>query len=307
MRSRFLSGNSIRPGVLLGCLFLLLPTATWSQEPYTIEALRFLPPEFYVGQPVELRITLKVPESVPVAAPETLPEAEWITLRDLEVLRKGDITDIRILFISFQPGLKNLFPLDLEGISLEPIKVHTLSVLDAESPDFQDPAGPRLLPGTLFLLGTTLALLLTVPVAVITLIPGIKQRITALLLRRRRKKPYERLKKALNRLSGAEEPTQLDEFYSLLLREFRGYLAFRGGKEFLSATAGEVEGCFQRLMPDFVYANELIGMFRRGDEVRFGGASVEREVCRGDLALVQSSADCLEGLKDASTSPGKEG
>jgi len=277
---------------------LLFPAGVMGDQNYTLESVRFTPSEFYVGEQVELRVTLKVPESVPVVAPAEPPELDWINIHDIEVVRKGTITDIRILFSTFQPGLKTLPSLDFKGLVLEPVKVHTISVLDIDPPPFQEPSGQMLLPGTTFFLILFITLLLVVPVLVLSLGPGFKKAFLGVISLRKQKKPFERLKKTLDDLGNSERAQQGDPFYSTLIQEFRIYLHNRTGEDFLSTTSGEFEALFLRIVPDGRMAGELAALLNRGDGTRFGGRSVPTGEYAGALEAVERAAVRIEEIME---------
>lgn len=301
-----MTGNSVsdesgKAGFSLIIVFLMLvfSAGLWAQEGYTLEAVRFTPPEFHVGEQVELRITLGVPEDVPVIPPSELPEISWVTLRDFEVIRNGALTDIRILFASFQPGLRTLPAFDLGGIRLEPIKVHTTSVLDVDPPPFQDAAGQLLLPGTAFFLILGIALLLIVPVLILSLGPRLKGLPAEILARRRYKRPLERLNRVLSDLKSGKRTGQGDPFYSLLTRELRIYLSSRTGKDFLSATTGEFGCRLGQVVPDTDLTREISRLLIRGDEARFGGRKVKDDECSAALDTVEKAAALVEELLES--------
>ncbi len=285
------------PVIGIAAVFLF-PTGVMGDGNYTLESVRFTPPEFYVGEQVELRVTLKVPESVPVVEPVEPPELDWINIHDIEVLRKGTIADISILFSTFQPGLQTLPSLDFKGLVLEPVKVHTISVLDINPPPFQEPSGQMLLPGTTFFLVLFITLLLVVPVLVLSLGPGLKKAFFSVISLRKQKKPLERLKKTLDELGSPEKVLKGDPFYSTLIKEFRIYLHNRTGEDFLSTTSGEFEDLFLRIVPDGRMAEELAGLLNRGDGTRFGGRSVQTDEYTGALEAVKRAAARIEEIME---------
>ena len=286
---------------------LILPAGAAAQEGYTTESIRFTPSEYHVGEQVELRLTLRVDENVSVSAPAEVPELSWINLKGIEVTRKGDITDIRILFASFQPGLKTLPSLDFGGIALEPVKIHTGSVLDINPPPFQNPRGQRLLPWTMFFLTFVIAMLLVVPVLILSLGPAFKHAVFGALSLRRRKRPFERLQKVIAELKDSGRSLDGDSFYSTLIHEFRRYLSDRTGEDFMAATSGEFSYLFEGVIADPAVAEELTALLKRGDGTRFGGRVMADQEYPGSVESVEKGAALIEKLmENKKTSDGED-
>lgn len=282
--------------LIFGVLLLCCPVGLQAQEGYEPEEIRFTPPEYHVGEQVELRITLRVPETVPVTVPDQLPELGWITFYGAEVVRNEAVTDIRITFASFQPGLKQLPALDFGGITLKPIKIHTVSVLDIDPPPFQNAAGPVLLPGTSFFLIFFIGLVLVVPVLLISITPKLKRALIHALAARKMKRPFERLKKSLAELNNPDREGGGDSFYSVLLYEFRLYLTDRSGRDFLSITTGEFGKRFALVVPDEGLITRVSDLFGRGDGTRFGGRDMVDGEDTDALETVETAALRVESL-----------
>ena len=89
---------------------LLLFLAVWPvfAQAALMEAI-FLPPRFFVGDRVELRLTYDLPGGVTVEPPAQLPDHDWIEFRSIEVQDRrasggpGELR-VRIFFIPFFPG-----------------------------------------------------------------------------------------------------------------------------------------------------------------------------------------------------------
>ena len=249
---------------------------------------------------------MEVPESVPVTAPALLPELGWIHFHDLAIVRKGDITDIRILFSSFQTGLKTIPPIDFGGIALEPLKIHTLSVLDIDPPPFRGPAKPMLLPGTLFIMVSIIALALVVPILVISLGHAVKKLLLGFLSAGRRRKPVERLRRVLEELRHYSGEGEGDPFYSTLLREFRVFLTERTGEDFMSPTTGEFYRCFSSIIPDETLASDVTAVFTRGDRTKFGGRGVNGGEYAAAVDTIARGSDRVEEIMQNRTEPAED-
>ena len=125
---RFVRGRLVPRGFVPGLILALALSAaggTAAAQGYSVLQTVFLPPRFYVGDRVELRMRLSTPAGTAVRAPETLPDSSGIEFQDITVNRRGNETEVRIVFYPFYPGTQDASAIDLGGITLSGVKIHT--------------------------------------------------------------------------------------------------------------------------------------------------------------------------------------
>lgn len=308
---RFVRGRLVPRGFVPGLILALALSAaggTAAAQGYSVLQTVFLPPRFYVGDRVELRMRLSTPAGTAVRAPETLPDSSGIEFQDITVNRRGNETEVRIVFYPFYPGTQTLPPIDLGGITLSGVKIHTDSLLDTGQEEWRPPRGQVLLPGTrlyfaLFVLGAAVGFTTVAVLAVFG-----RSRIGRIVNASRERRPYRRLKRVLKKLNAEAGSTDARAFYIVLLDELRSYLSGRLGTECRSATTYELDRRLERYLderlrasdrsakPDEKYAlrEGLLAPFRLGDLVKFGHRPSEPEERLGQLAALKRTVERLE-------------
>ena len=104
-----------------------------SAQEYQQLNVRFLPPDYYVGDTVELQFTLRSGGSPNLRVPDLLPDPGWVKLLSLNVEKQGEDHRLTIRFIPYYPGTRSLPSLDLGDLTLRDIKIYTSSVMAADS------------------------------------------------------------------------------------------------------------------------------------------------------------------------------
>lgn len=153
--------------VVLLILFLAPLTA---QEPEGIESVTYLPRTFYVGDVVEMRLELLGRAPGEFVIPEVFPEADWFLFRQVTVQAAGEGSILRILFSSYQPGIRLMPAVDLGAITLKGIRVDTSSLLEREKGGLAGTADPLFLPKTGLYFGLVVGVFFGVPLILILLV-----------------------------------------------------------------------------------------------------------------------------------------
>ena len=215
-----LAGLSVRTGCG-GCgstprhvgvvLLLLLFPVTINPEPvYHITKSMVLPPKFYVGDLVELRVNIESETNITFEIPTVLPESKWIKVEDVTFtsLSNGKL-EVRILLRSFQPGTHVLPPIGLGDIVLHDLKIHTNSILEETDTEKLRPLrNQTMLPYTWLRLSGILVIIIMAPFLFYRIISRVHSRIFTLRAERLKKIPFQRVKRALGKLEkniGREE------------------------------------------------------------------------------------------------------
>jgi hypothetical protein len=277
------------------CLSVLPLSA---QSLYTVEQKLSLPPSYYVGDVVELRLTLSLSSDTAIQAPRDLPEAEWGEIRDIRVFSTENGAEIRITFVPFLSGEQKLPPLKLGTIILENITINTNSLVAEEDSELKPPRVQLLLPGTGIYAGLFAALIFIVPALGIIFFRWGKAQIVAIINRHRENQPKRRILRELKRLSEAAAEMKARDFYIELLDEIRNYLSKRFNIDYTVITTKELESRLS-LIEEKSRQKSLITIFRYGDRVKFGGDDASLAARRGHIDRIYQLVAYIEERREA--------
>lgn len=276
-------------------LLLLLPVGrVAADDDYIIKQLFFLPPTYFVGDEVEVRIRLAAGEGLVPAEPSELPAPTWVHIRDVRIIPISSEFDIRISFSSYETGTGELPPITLGDITLEGVEIVTASMLDDDTSKIVESFGPALLPGTKLLLALGVGALLIVPVFAFLLVIWIRRLTRHIVAERKERRPYKDLDLALNDLSGPEAPANNKEFYLKLTGAFKEYLSGRLEVNLRTLTASEMRDTLMERFSALTPVENISAELFRFDEVKFGGRRVSRQARNGDIRKVRNAAEAVE-------------
>ena len=261
---------------------------------YEIDHVTFVPREFFVGDVVDIRITLKLGQGTFLTVPEELPVSDWVFLRDLEIQENEGTTTVHIIFTPFQPGIRVLPPIDLEGIVLEGVKVDTVSFLEREYSPFLPAADPMYLPKTGFYFALIVGCVIGLPLIILFFFKGIRTRIRRAVTAAGRKRPYTRLQKVIRELERKILNRDGNVFYTILLSELKIYMTARTGTEFATLTGREACMVLDNLYPEEYFKGTLEELFLYSDQVKFGGLDPYTARKKEDLNRLDETAKALE-------------
>ncbi len=284
-------------------LAVLLPAEALFAAPagYVVIRSLVLPPTFYVGDRVELRVTIQPARGVDVHAPDSLPLDRWVHIDEVDVRKGPDGTEVSIFLEVYAPGRRALPPIRLGGITLGALSVEATSLASGGRPALSEPKGQLFLPGT----GLALALLIGVVFGVPPLLylsvragRGLSRRFRE---RREFERPWRRFGAVLERLARSEGYRDPRGFYILLCDELRLYLTARVHRDFLTATARELGplllgalapgagGPVERLPEVVTFA----------EKVKFAGLEAGGDSLARDLEAVETAVGAIEARKRA--------
>ncbi len=291
---------------LAALLGVLCGTPGAAQSGYAVLESGTVPLRFYVGDPVELRLRVRLAagaKAAELSAPGKLPSAPWLDVRRVRVAPLGGGEwDVRIELVSFAPGPARVPRLDLGGVALEDLRIQTASILEEKKAD--RPAPPReqlFVPGTALRLGTAAALVIGGPILAAWLAVRAVRLGRRVSRYRRLMLPWSRLQRALKRLRLRAARLAGREFYIELTSALRTYLERRHGLAATSATTRELGERLRVLAPsgdEREAADGLARLFARGDWVKFGGLPAEPAEL---LSAVESAEACSRRLEEASS------
>jgi hypothetical protein len=262
---------------------------------YTVSEAVFLPPQFYVGDRVELRLRLETDEALRLEPIELVAEKEWLVVEEVRVQPRGPgEAEVRIFFISFYPGNTRLPPLRLGDALLTDIGISTLSALEKE--DASQLRGPReqlALPGTYLKLAAILLAAVAVPLLAFLLSRRLLRAARKLRSLRLWRRPYLQAKRELRRLQQELPDMASRGFFIRLSRLLKAYLSERLSLPVLSRTTRELAV----VSPPPIEWEEVMSVLELSDLVKFSEHSSPAAEMAGTLKRV---SDLIERLEEES-------
>jgi len=254
---------------------LSLPAAAFSAPPEP-RSSTLVPHTVYVGDPARL-ILIFDPSAAPMAplplvvdTSAILPRTDDATVSRIELdLADGELRAL-IDFVAFRSGTIELPEIRLEGFAPGAMKVQIASILAGEDGqgELSSAQEPLAASGTALLIyGSVFALLAFVACVSWLALKGLPL-LRGAADRRRRALASRSLRRVVSSLRAGCDALDPAEALAILSRELRAFLTFRTGLNYLAMTSEDVRRACRLSGGDDVF---VAALFRRGDEVRFGG------------------------------------
>jgi hypothetical protein len=281
--------------VTLALTGLVLP-GLHAQSTYVVVDSVRLPTQSYVGDPVELRYTIRTPATPQL--PEEISQPRWGELSAFRVTPTSGGFDLRFTATPFEPGTLTIPRIDLGGVRIEGLSLIVDSLLRDENPSLRGLLGPMRLPGTrAMLLGLAFAVSFAVALAIYLLGPG-RTHIRALIARRRARAPYRRLLHCVHKLQSDIHRYTMRDFYIELSRELQLFMDSRIDFNCRAATSSELIGLIDELEKSCGAtpgtAKPLEEIIRAADNAKFARKTIRRKKRSRHLVVVRAVAIELE-------------
>ncbi len=263
-------------------ILLLLLTGTAaavSGQEYSILQSVFLPPRYYVGDRVELRLRVVPAEEDTLESPSRLPEADTLEYHDVSVKDMGREHQVVISFSSYAPGRQTLPALDLGGIVLQGLQINTASLVEEGHTRLQEPQPQAVVPSSRLLIALAAGLVLAIPLGGLLLFRVGRSQGRRLMVWYQENRPRRQMIRHLRNLKGHVLELDRRDFYSQFSVGLRRYLSLRLGRDCNSATTRELSQILRESLPPYS-AERLFSLFEVSDLVKFGSrySSVEEQV-----------------------------
>jgi hypothetical protein len=285
--------------VLLAVVLLFLLMGPLFAQVALMEAV-FLPPRFFVGDRVELRLTYEIPAGLTVDPPAQLPVHAWVEYQRIEVQDRrttgsaGEVL-VRIFFIPFFSGETVLAPLQLGDLDTGELLVSTQSTLQLEQDQsLRGPRGQLNLPLTWLRLLTLVVAGIGAPFLVLFLlrsgIRGFRRIREARMLRL----PYLHVSKSLNRLESARATMEEKSFFILLSLAIRRYLSERLSRPLMSVTTGEITRELSDAGLEESISRRIHEVLKAADLIKFSGKKAHRREMEKNLKAAAGIVEQVE-------------
>lgn len=287
--------------VLLIIVLIFLPGISISADTgiNSVDTI-FLPKEYYVGDKVELRIKLTIEEGYTLQLPENIPESSWMNFHSIEITKIDKNSELRIVFSSFIPGTRSLPSLNLGGVVLNSVKLHTSSLIDSTGNDFVGIEDQLLLPGTKLILVLVVGTLFLGPLLIFMLLGPLRKKITDFVRIGRGRRPIKRLNKILRELEDQKGRISCRRFYIRLSREVREYLSKRSDIDFITLTTKDMSLALNKVV-NTEFAVDISEMMKLADSIKFGRLTTNDTRKISDIILIRNVSSFVEKKIEDST------
>ncbi|NCN04298.1 MAG: hypothetical protein GW949_01580 [Spirochaetales bacterium] len=260
--------------ILVSLGVLLLPLLLVGQE-YTITDSFFLPPVYYVGDQVEVRLVVRSAFATAMTVPEELPQPTWGLIRDARIIERGIDREVRVRFVPFETGTKSFPALNLGPLVIDDITIFVSSILDPDQDqgEIASLRGQILIPGTQAFIVSILAGLFFVPVFGILGFRVARVGWVRLRVFYAEGRPYRRYLRSLRSLRNSADVLGGRDFYISLLFHIREYFRQRFGVAAQSLTTKELAYIFDHYITEAADREQIIQLFHHGDRVKFANLS----------------------------------
>jgi hypothetical protein len=260
----------------------------------------FLPPRFFVGDRVELRLTYDVPAGVAVEPPAQLPAHAWIEFHNIEVQDRrsadgsGEVR-VRIFFTPFSSGDTVLPPLPLGDLDTGELLVTTQSVLQLEHDEtLRGPRRQLNLPLTWLRLLVLVVVGIGAPAVVFFLLRYGIQGFVRIREARIRRLPYLHVRKSLNQLAAGRSSMEGKSFFILLSLTIRSYLSERLSRPLMSVTTGEIKKELGVAGLEESVSLRIHEVLKAADLIKFSGKRADRREMERSLKAVDRIVEQVE-------------
>ena len=285
------------PFCLFGLLFLFfpsLPPSLLTSLPVSLQAQTrtdgpyLVPQTIFIGDsgrlvvplgPIYARVNPFVLET-----PVKLPETQELTIKRIELERRGGSSRLLIDFVPYATGLLSLPDLEIfssdgaDPLLFTGLEVQVASILSPSQMALSEPASPLAIPGTsLLVYGTILIVILFLCLGLGAVLWG-RSHFNELWERFRRRRLLRAMMKFLRCLRqecGFEKDTNQVYYLSVLSGEFRDFLSLFTGINCRSLTPGEFLELPLSQSALTLGPVHLCWLFRNWDNLRFSGNGME--------------------------------
>lgn len=277
-------------------VFLLLQAAfLTAADNYQIHNIRFMPPEYYVGDTVEMSFILKTDQIHSFTVPEEFPDPGWLNILSMDIESKGSETEVTIHLIPYYPGTRALPPVDLGGVIVDDLKIFTSTLLNLESSrELEGVQSPLLIPGTRAVGALIVSLLLALPILIVMLYRFIRHRTGEIVKTYKINLPYRQFQRLVRKIRRSMVNMPEKEFYMTFTGGLKKYLSTRFHHDLNSSTTSEIENLLGRSRIHDTLALSLVNLFHRVDRVKFAGDKMLYSDREQLLSEVEEVSEALE-------------
>jgi len=276
-------------------LFIVLSQALFGEAEITRSV--FVPPEYYIGDPVELRLQVELDRYEILTEPLDFDAPEWVEIRDIEIVQNRETAEVIIKFTSFSPGTRALPDLDFGPFILSDQKIYTKSLVGEGESDLRGLRPQVMIPGarlTFFLLVLAVFVL---PYLLYFLIKLIIRYTLLAIGKYHSSRPFRLLSRTLKKLDASLGKIGVRDFYITLTDALRVYLTARTGHDCISATTSEISRLHGFGLDQTLW-ERMVSVLKQGDMIKFAGQTLSKEEMKDNLDFLLEICQEIEKRED---------
>jgi hypothetical protein len=273
-------------------LIRILVFATLLTGDFIIDNVAYQPTDFFVGDRVVMTVRLTGTGEPELAIPDIPIESNGFLIESIRISGNSNYREVDIVFRSFIPGSSEFPSLDLGEYRLEGLTVYTTPLLD-KGIELRPLRAQMVLPGTRLYSGLLVVFILGLPFLFYFIIKALVRLFRGIFLKYRKRKPYRRFTRVIKRLDTGLQLWDNKTFFIMLIEGLKTYLTDKTGKDFITATTGEIRKLRNPLFNE-KELNTLLELLRQGDMVKFAGETLPGEGRKIILGEAVQLVDSLE-------------
>lgn len=274
--------------------FLILPSL---QAQVEVQRTVFIPPEYYMGDSVELRLQIELEDYGTLEIPQNVVSSEWVEIKDIQIQQDNLEAEIIVRFTSFSPGTRALPELDFGPFVLSDFKIYTNSLIAEGENDLKGLRSQVMIPGSRLYIILLVVAAFVLPYLFYFLIKFLIKYTIFLSRKYNSARPYRIFSRVLKRLEGNLEKISVRDFFITLSDSLRIYLSARTGVDCISATTSEISILHGFGLDENLWEH-MVSVLRKGDMVKFGGEQLSQSQMKENLDFVVSLCQEIEKRED---------
>ncbi len=240
-----------------------------AQEAVTIQRTLLLPQNFYVGDQVEMRMTLRVPDMHRIEMPQHIRQPGWGSIGNIRIHSDDIHVELRIQFTSYVPGIITLPDIQLGTFRLSGVPVYVNSILKEQKQELQGLRQQLLLPHTTLFILLCLSVLFGIPLLIYLIKKPLLKIYRYLLQKYQLRKPYRQFNSQMKVLKHEMGDMSEKQFYIDLTTHLRTFLSDEVSPHCLAATSRELPAIILKEGIDKNMAERIAELFLQSDFIKF--------------------------------------
>jgi len=283
--------------VLFPILLLLLALSPSLFGEAEITRSVFVPPEYYIGDPVELRLQVEMDRYEILSEPLEIDAPEWVEIRDIQIVQNRETAEIIIKFTSFSPGTRALPDLDFGPFKLTDQKIYTKSLVGEGESDLRGLRPQVMIPGSRLTFFLLVLAVFVLPYLLYFLIKLIVRYILLAIGKYHSSRPFRLLSRTLKKLDASLDKIGVRDFYITLTDALRVYLTARTGHDCISATTSEISRLHGFDLDQTLW-ERMVSVLKQGDMIKFAGQTLSKEEMKDNLDFLLELCQEIEKRED---------
>ncbi|MFW5995102.1 MAG: hypothetical protein ACOCRN_03240 [Spirochaetia bacterium] len=259
---------------------------------------RFSPSSIAVGDRVEMSVVVRAKDPDSIHLPEDYPDSQWIDIRSMRMIERGNDREVRVVFSPFRTGALRMPDIDLGAGTIGSQRFRVDTVLPDDGSAQPAPAKPpALLPSFQVIAFAVLVLLVGAPFLLYRVSLLVAARVRRMFVNYRANLPYRQIMRRLRELRTNIDDLAGKEFYIRLVDGLRVYLSGRLHSDFMIATANEMPVLLQGCLDSEELRKSLEELFKRADLVKFAARPSTRGQREADIDMLLGVIASIENRR----------